>query len=110
MHELAIAESVVDSVTARTGSSRVTQVRLEVGRLSGVVADALRFSFELAASGTGLDGAQLDIDEPDGRAKCADCGQEFAVPDLILLCPCGSADVHVLAGEELRIVSVEVQQ
>jgi hydrogenase nickel incorporation protein HypA/HybF len=110
MHELAIAESVVDAITARTGTAPVTQVRLEVGRLSGVVADALRFSFELVASGTGLDGACLDIDEPDGRAKCADCGLEFAVPDLILLCACGSADIHVLAGDELRIISVQVQR
>jgi hydrogenase nickel incorporation protein HypA/HybF len=110
MHELAIAESVVDQITMRTGANRVHGVRLEVGRLSGVSADALRVCFEMAAAGTGLDGAGLQIDEPDGRGECAACGSSFDVPDLIRLCPCGSADVRILAGEELRILSVEVSR
>ena len=61
MHELAIAESVVSSVLERTGDSRVSVVRLRVGRLSGVVPDALTFCFELAAAGTTLEGATLEI-------------------------------------------------
>lgn len=105
---MAIAQSVLDTIVARTGESKVANVRLQVGKLSGVLADALRFSFEIVASGSGLEDAGLEIDEPDGRAKCAECGVEFAVPDLILLCPCGSADVDVLAGDELQILSVEV--
>lgn len=52
MHELAIAESVVGSVLERTGDRHVTTVRLQVGRLSGVVPDALDFCFELAVAGT----------------------------------------------------------
>lgn len=108
MHELAIAESVVEAVTTRTGRRRVAQVRLRIGKLSGVSADSLRFCFDLAAQGTTLDGAQLDIEEPSGLAHCADCGQEFALSDLVLLCPCGSADVAVVEGDELRIMSVEV--
>jgi hydrogenase nickel incorporation protein HypA/HybF len=106
MHELSIAESVVDAITSRIGTSPVREVRLEVGRLCGVQPDALRFCFELAAQGTAIDGACLDIDEPAGLAKCASCGLEFDVEDLILLCDCGSADVTVLCGEQLRIVSV----
>lgn len=108
MHELSIAESVVETVTARTGTRAVQQVRLEVGRLAGVSADSLRFCFELAASGTALAGAALVIDEPPGEAHCATCGEDFQVADLILLCGCGSSDVRVLRGEELRILSVEV--
>lgn len=108
MHELAIAESVVETIMARTGTRAVHEVRLEVGRLSGVSAESLRFCFELAASGTAVDGAQLMIDEPPGEAHCATCGEDFLVDDLILLCGCGSSDVRVLRGEELRILSVEV--
>jgi hydrogenase nickel incorporation protein HypA/HybF len=108
MHELAIAESVVETVTARTGDRIVRGIRLEIGRLSGISADSLRFCFELAAADTSVDGAQLVIDEPVGRAHCISCGEEFVVDDPILLCACGSADVRILAGEELRILSVEV--
>ena len=108
MHELSIAQSVVDAVLERTGERHVTTVRLQVGRLSGVVADALQFCFELAAAGTPLEGAALEIEEPTGRAHCRDCGTEFALPDLILLCECGSADVEVMSGRELQLTSVEV--
>ena len=110
MHELAIAESVIDTITARVGDRRVSSVLLEVGRLSGVSSDALRFSFELAAQGTGVDGAQLEINEPAGRARCAQCDRDFEVNDLIMLCSCGSSDVRLLAGDELRIISVAVKR
>lgn len=108
MHELSIAESVVDAVLERTGNRHVSTVRLQVGRLSGVVPDALTFCFELATAGTALEGADLQIESPTGRAHCRDCHQDFALDDLILLCECGSADVEVTAGRELQVMSVEV--
>ena len=43
-----------------------------------------------------------------GRAHCRTCAREFDLPDLILLCPCGSADVAVLSGAELEISSVDL--
>ncbi len=107
MHELAIAESIVEAIGARCGDARVTRVRLSVGRLSGVVPDAIRFCFDLAAAGTTVDGARLDIEEPDGWARCRSCDGQFRVDDLILLCSCGSADVEVLRGQDLTIRSVE---
>lgn len=108
MHELSIAESVVEAVLARTGERPVTAVRLQVGRLSGVVPDALQFCFELAASGTPLAGADLCIEEPVGRLQCHACGAQAERSDLILLCDCGSADVEVVSGRELSVLSVEV--
>ena len=108
MHELAIAESVVDTVTERLPGARVTCVRLEIGALSGVVPDSIRFCFDLATEGTGLAGARLEITEPAARCRCRACGAEFQPDSPIVLCPCGSPDVAVLAGEELKIVSVQV--
>ncbi len=108
MHELAITQGVVDVVTARTGEVPVASVRLRVGRLSGVVPDAMRFCFELVTAGTPLEGAALEIERPEGRARCRSCAQEFVLPDPVLLCPCGSADVEVVAGRELQVMSVEV--
>ena len=106
MHELSITQGVVEAVTERTGSATVVSVRLRVGRLSGVVPDAMRFCFELVTAGTPLEGAVLEIDRPEGRGACRTCGAEFALPDLVLLCRCGSADVEVLAGRELAVSSV----
>ena len=109
MHEMALTRSVVDLVAARTRGRRVSVVRVEVGALVGVVPDAMRFCFDLACEGTDLGGAELQIVETPGELCCATCGETSPCPDRILLCPCGSADVTVVAGEELRVVSVEVR-
>jgi hydrogenase nickel incorporation protein HypA/HybF len=106
MHELGITQNVVDAVTERTGSAPVVTVRLRVGRLAGVVPDAMRFCFELVTAGTPLEGAVLEFDRPEGRGSCRTCGAEFVLPDAVLLCHCGSADVEVLAGRELAVASV----
>jgi hydrogenase nickel incorporation protein HypA/HybF len=108
VHELAITESVVQAVTDRLPGDKITCVRLEIGAMSGVVADSVRFCFELVTEGTSLAGARLEISQPAARGRCRDCGREFSPDGPIPLCECGSADVAVLAGQELRIVSVEV--
>ncbi|MGZ4505995.1 MAG: hydrogenase maturation nickel metallochaperone HypA/HybF [Blastococcus sp.] len=106
MHELAITQSVVAAVTERTGSAPVVSVRLRVGRLAGVVPDAMRFCFELVSAGTPLEGAVLEFEQPEGRARCRACGADFVLADLLLLCDCGSADVEVVSGRELAVASV----
>ena len=108
MHELSITQSIVDTVTARLDGEQVTAVRLEIGRLSGVVPDSVRFCFDIVAGGTQLEGATLHIVEPPGRIHCRSCAGESVLEDAIPLCPCGSADVELLSGDELRIQSVEV--
>ena len=106
MHELAITQSVVDAVIERTGSAPVGCVRLRVGRLAGLVPDAMLFCFELVTAGTPLAGATLEFEQPEGRGHCRTCGADFPLADLILLCSCGSADVEVLTGRELAVASV----
>jgi hydrogenase nickel incorporation protein HypA/HybF len=108
MHELAIAENVVSSVLERTGGRTVSVVRLRIGRLSGVVPDALTFCFELATSGTPLESATLEIDQAEARGHCRTCGTDFSLADAFLLCDCGSADVELMSGRELLVTSVEV--
>jgi hydrogenase nickel incorporation protein HypA/HybF len=108
VHELAIAQSIVETIGERCAGARVTRVRLSIGKLSGVVPDAVRFCFDLAAAGTPVAGAVLDIEVPAGWARCRSCGDEHGIDDLIPLCPCGSADLDVLRGQSLTIRSVEV--
>lgn len=108
MHELSIMQGLVDAVLDRTGERPVAAVNLRVGSLSGVLPDAMRFCFDVVSAGTPLAGARLQIDEPQGVARCRSCAEEFVLADLILLCPCGSADVEVLSGRELMLMSVEV--
>ncbi len=108
MHELALTESMLATITDRLGDARVVRVRLEVGRLMAVLPDALRFAFESCTQGTSLEGARLEIDEIVARGRCRVCGQEAALDGIVALCACGSADVELLAGGELQIKEVEV--
>jgi hydrogenase nickel incorporation protein HypA/HybF len=110
MHEMAIAASVIEQITGRLGATPIALVRLDIGELSGVVPDAIRFSFSVAAEGTSVAGAALEITEVAARCRCRSCGAEFRPADQILLCSCGSADVAIVAGEELRIASVGVNE
>jgi hydrogenase nickel incorporation protein HypA/HybF len=105
---MAITQSVVAAVSERCEGRRVVQVTLVIGALSGVVPDSVRFCFELATAGTPLADATLEIVEVGGRARCRDCAQTVVLNDFIALCPCGSADLDILGGEELAIRSVEV--
>jgi hydrogenase nickel incorporation protein HypA/HybF len=108
MHELAITQSVVDQITQRLGDAKVMRVALQIGRLSGVVSDSVRFCFDVCAQGTPLEGARLEIIETPGRARCRQCEAAFDVDDLVALCRCGSADLELLAGQELKIREVEI--
>lgn len=108
MHELAVVESIVTAIEERVGPRRAVRLRLQVGALSGVVPDALRFCFDLCAQGTTLNGAALEIDEIPGSARCRSCGAELAIDSFLDLCRCGSADLEVQTGQELRIKEVEV--
>jgi hydrogenase nickel incorporation protein HypA/HybF len=108
MHELAITEGVVAAVTDRLPDAKVTCVRLEIGALSGVVADSVRFCFDLVTEGTDLEGAALEISRLPGLCNCRVCGKDFEPDGPIAICPCGSAEVTVLAGQDLKITSVQV--
>ncbi|HLU57732.1 MAG TPA: hydrogenase maturation nickel metallochaperone HypA [Pseudonocardia sp.] len=108
MHELSITRSVVDAVTEHAGGSAVRSLTLEIGRLSGVLPDAVRFCFELCAAGTPCEGAQLVIVDTPGRARCRDCAADVELPDQIPLCPCGSANLEITGGQQLKIRQLEI--
>jgi hydrogenase nickel incorporation protein HypA/HybF len=110
MHELAITRNIVAIVGEAAKGRRVTRVILEIGKLSGVLADAVAFCFDIVAAETTVAGAALDIHEIDGRARCRDCGEEFAAATLFARCPCGSRRCERLAGEELNVKAIELEE
>lgn len=114
MHELSIALCVVDEACQaadRSGGVRVTKVMLRVGALAGIVEEALRFSFEAATEGTACQGAALEIERVDLRVMCTRCQQPRTITGgLVLICPeCGSPAPEILAGQELELVSLEIE-
>ena len=110
MHELGITRNIVAIVCDAAKGRRVTGVTLEVGKLAGVMSDAISFCFDTVAKGTAIEGATLEIRELEGRARCSACGTEFMTPTLYTPCPCGNRTSERLSGEELNIKSMQLEE
>lgn len=113
MHELGIAESALELALAQArnaGATRVEQIVLRVGGLSGVDPEALRFAFTAILPGTPAEGALLRIDPVPAIAHCPDCRLDFTLEDNFLLeCPhCGRPNAVIKQGRELDLVRLEV--
>ncbi len=110
MHELGLTQSIVAIVAEHAGGRKVTRVTLEIGSLSAVMPDAIRFCFDVVTQGSALEGAELDILEIPGRARCRDCGCDVDLATVIHRCSCGSQRLELLSGEELNIKSIDVEE
>lgn len=111
MHEMAIAQSVIEIASRHADGRRVTKVELRVGHLRQVVPSCLAFSFELAAMGTPVEGAELEIELIPARGRCLQCEVESVLPAFPLQCQaCGGFDLRIVAGEELEVESLELEE
>jgi hydrogenase nickel incorporation protein HypA/HybF len=108
MHELGIVQEIIALVTERAEGAKVTRVVLEIGKLTAVLPDAVRFCFDLCSEGTAAEGAVLEIIETPGRARCRACGAGVTLDRPFGRCACGGSDLEWLAGEELKVKEIEV--
>ena len=113
MHEVALAQGIVELVEAEALAqhfSRVTRIHLKIGALAAIEPDALVFGFDSVSQGTVAQGAQLRIDRPAGAAYCISCGTQTVLAQRGDPCAgCGSYQVMVTGGEELKVTELEVE-
>jgi hydrogenase nickel incorporation protein HypA/HybF len=110
MHELSVATAVLNTAVKHAGTRGVSVVSLRVGKLRQVVPDSLSFYFDIVSRDTVCEGARLELTEIDARLGCSDCAQEWQPEIPAFRCPrCESAAVRVLAGEELEVDYIEVE-
>ncbi len=113
MHEMSICESIVNVIEQQAvaqGFSRVKCVRLEIGPLAGVELEALRFCFDVVCKGGLAEGAVLEVIEVAINAWCMQCAEKTDVKQRYDPCPkCGSHQVQITGGDELRIKEMEVE-
>jgi hydrogenase nickel incorporation protein HypA/HybF len=110
MHELAIADALVELALRHAGGRRIARVEVSVGHLRQVVPDALTFAFGLCAQGTAAEGAELVVEVVPAVAACRDCGATTVQGGFPLTCgACAGTRVDVVAGEELRLDALEVE-
>jgi len=112
MHEMSLAESVreiVEHAARAHAATRVVRVRLEIGRLSQVEVDAMRFAFDVVMRGSRADGALLDVVETPGTAWCMRCAQVVEIGQRGDACPaCGCYQLQVTGGDRMRVLDLEL--
>jgi len=112
MHELSVCLALLDqiqSIAREHGATRVERILLRVGPLSGVEAPQLMNAYPLAAAGTIAEAAVLDIEHATVRVRCEKCQAETAAEPNRLLCGrCGGFHTHVIGGDEMLLVNLEL--
>ncbi len=113
MHEMTLAESVlqiVENAARREGLRRVRTVRLEIGQLSSIEPEAMRFCFDAVARDSVAEGALLEIVTTAGAAWCTACAAPVALAELGAPCPrCGSYRLRLTEGTGMRVMEVEAE-
>ena len=111
MHELSLANAVVDTVIKHARESRVQKINLKIGRLRQVVPESLDFYFGIVSRGTLCEGATLVQDVVPARLNCESCGHGWE-PDLpVFRCPqCNGGETIVLSGEEFEVDTILLQE
>jgi hydrogenase nickel incorporation protein HypA/HybF len=109
MHELGITQNIVAIASEYANGMPINRVTLEIGRLTAVMPDAIRFCFDVCCQGTLLEGATLEIIEKPGLARCKQCGLEIALDLPFGICDCGCQDLQIIQGEELTIKELETE-
>lgn len=113
MHEMSLAQDVlriIEDAARVQNFNRVRCVTLEIGKLSSVEPDAIRFCFETVMNGSVAENARLDIIETAGTGRCARCALDMALAALYDPCPnCGGYQVSVTGGDAMRVIELEVE-
>lgn len=111
MHEMSIAIEILaqlERVAAENGLTRIESLSIQAGSLRGIVPEALDIAFASATEGTVAEGATIELTVVPTRARCRSCGREFEPTPESFLCPqCNLADVELLNGNEILLLSVE---
>ena len=113
MHEMSIALSIIDLAQKeleRAGAGKVVEVELDIGVLSGIETEALRFALEVAAADTPAEDAEIRINRIEALSECLECGHRFGGGGLFARCPsCKEANTRLCQGQELQVKSLMVE-
>jgi hydrogenase nickel incorporation protein HypA/HybF len=121
MHEFTITTYLVEALldlVKQQGSRRVLEVHLKVGRLRALSVEQVKFSYNILAKGTVLEGSKLIVDEANGTVHCATCNyrEEFNPEDPLLFhyglprldCPKCGKPLAIEGGDECVITKVRM--
>jgi hydrogenase nickel incorporation protein HypA/HybF len=114
MHELSVAQSILDITVAKAraeGATRIQSIRVTIGALTTYMDESLRFYWDSITEGTPAEGSTIEFTRVEGRLLCLCCSTEFATNDPEFQCPkCGSMWTRPLAGDECFVDSIDIDR
>jgi len=114
MHELGIANSVLEAVRTEMGRHPGTypcKVGVRIGEMAAIDPESLRFCFEVIIQDTDLESLELGIEVCPRRHRCRVFGNDFIVRDYDSRCPqCASLETTCISGDELELAYLEVEE
>ncbi len=111
MHELSVAGAVLDTALRHAAGRRVTSVAVRTGAMRQVVPSSLEFYFAIVARDTACEDAELRLVEVETELRCRACDTCWSPIIPAFRCPaCGGAEVAIIAGQELEVDYIEVEQ
>ena len=113
MHEMGIAQSILDAAQAEARKhpgAVVERIGVRVGEWAGVDTESLRFCFE-ALTVDLLPRPVLELEFCPVQSLCLRCGKEFYNSEPVLACPqCGALATQRESGDELELSFVELEE
>ena len=114
MHELSIAQSILsiaEKAFPTDSKGVITAVNIQVGELSSIEIESLKFAFSAIQEDTLLQKAELNIEIIPGEAKCSDCHTIFHLPAFGNPCPhCNGFSLKILKGREMKVLSITLDE
>jgi len=115
VHEFSLAQGLFSQLLQLAETHRaqkIITVRVEIGKLSGIVVDSFSFGFEILAMENKLTkNAILEITEIEPVKTCIDCGGIVPFNEQLSgRCPeCGSMKFTLTGGDDLILTQVEME-
>lgn len=112
MHEMAIAEGILDIALSHARANeaqRIERIHLLLGELSGVETEALTLAFSSLVRGTIAEQAALTWTCVPLSGRCHDCGKERALRPQDCLCPDCGGGMEFTHGREMRVDYIEME-
>lgn len=114
MHEQSIVESILAVAlenAEKARATRIVRIHVVVGELSGVLEDAANFYFSFLSRDTIAAGAELRFKHVAAQFRCRQCDSVFTPEGRGFVCPqCKDQTVEIVAGRELYVDSLEVEE
>jgi hydrogenase nickel incorporation protein HypA/HybF len=114
MHELSVAQSIIDIVhdnVPKPDAPRVKFIHVRIGTMAGILTESLSFCFDALRTDAGLPNARLSIETVPLTALCRSCGRTGEIEPYLFRCgSCGDTDLEVVSGREMTVSEVELEE